>query len=61
LGAEALEMAASGGVASLGRKSAAYPRLQKTEMRPPDLDADHGGCVQPAFLQVKAWFDSLKQ
>lgn len=27
----------------------------------PQPSADHGGCVQPAFLQVKTWFDSLKQ
>jgi hypothetical protein len=37
LGAEALEMAAPGGVASRRRKSAAYPRLQKTEMRPQEF------------------------
>lgn len=32
----------------------------QVELIDPDPEANHGGCAEPSFLLVKAWFDSLK-
>ena len=33
----------------------------QVELIDPQPSADHGDCALPSFLQVKAWFDSLRQ
>jgi hypothetical protein len=33
----------------------------QVELHDPLPAGDHGDCVMPSFLQVKAWFDSLRQ